>query len=344
MAKHLIITADDFGAHDFIDNGIKQALEKNIVNSVSVFVTYPDSEARINKLISFRKEKNLGFEIGLHFSITAGAPLTPSKTMTRQLNGKTIFKEVHEHDFKNVSPAELDVELIAQHRKLKSILENHPQLSTLSIDHITHHHGVVYFFEHLFKAYVNTIKNIHPDAAIRSPMPWHKTDLSYKPLSHPGMLPIMKDGLSTGLKTFVHNLYSLQLPDGQLRKIIVAQTPKKIRDVFMKAAKEKNICYPFCYADTIYGQRTPGYMMVLLKGIRDYPFPNLVVEFMMHLGDTTVDVAKVKDVPVGINQKYFQGRQNELNALLGVIDWDAALANGNIRKTNFGKLRGIVMD
>jgi len=343
MAKQLILTADDYGACDFIDNGIIQALEKGIVNSVSAFVTYKDSEQRINRLMKLKKDKNLDFEIGLHFSITAGSPLTLAKTMKKKAGVTEIFKEVHEHDYKQISPAELDVELIAQYTKLSNIMKNNPDLPALTVDHITHHHGVVYFFEHLFEPYVNTVSNLKV-SAIRSPMPWHKTDLNFMPLDNPGFLgkrslPITKDGLETGVKTIINNIYSHDLGNGELRKIIRAQKEKVIKRIFMPIADKKRIGYPFCYADTIYGQRTPNYLLTLLKAIKDHPSDSLIVEFMLHLGDTKVDASKVTDVPVGINKGYFQGRQSELNALLGVDDWSKQLSKFSVSKTNFSKIK-----
>jgi predicted glycoside hydrolase/deacetylase ChbG (UPF0249 family) len=178
MKKHLILTADDFGACDFIDNGIKEALKRKVVNSVSVFVCFPDSASRIEKLIALRKEHQLDFNIGLHFSITAGEPLTNTQTMAKMKNGKKVFYEVYQHDFDNISPSELKSELVAQYDALNKIITDNA--SDMSVDHITHHHNVVYFFEGLFQAYVDAIRDLEV-GGIRSPMPWHKTSLGGVP-------------------------------------------------------------------------------------------------------------------------------------------------------------------
>ena len=48
----LILTADDYGACDFIDNGIIQALEQGKINTVTAFVTHPESKQRLDKLLA----------------------------------------------------------------------------------------------------------------------------------------------------------------------------------------------------------------------------------------------------------------------------------------------------
>src|ERR1044071_629700 len=92
MSK-LILTADDYGACDYIDSGIIKGLRERRINSVAAFVCFPDSHERIEKLLKFRKEEGLDFGIGLHFSATAGFPLTTAKTLRADRNNpKSSFK------------------------------------------------------------------------------------------------------------------------------------------------------------------------------------------------------------------------------------------------------------
>jgi hypothetical protein len=345
MKKHLILTADDFGACDFIDEGIKAALKENIVNCVSTFVCFPDSRSRIEKLIAFRKEHQLDFNIGLHFSITAGEPLTNAKTMVKRVNGKVIFHEVHEHDFDSISQYELSAEVVAQYDALNKILKDHT--SDMSVDHITHHHNVTYFFEGLFKTYVNAIKDLEVKA-IRSPMPWHKTSLGGpSPKLRFGVfrepLPITLDGIFLGLKTVLYNFFSREFRDRELPKIIRSQRKEVIKTIFMPIIDQAYIQYPFCFCDTIYGQASPDNILKLIDAIRNFPEEKIIVEFMLHLGDHTIDPDDVDHVPAGINKKYFKGRQEELKALLG-IDWNKILKDSNVKKTNFASIKKIRLE
>lgn len=106
--KKIILTADDYGACDFIDNGIKDALIKGKINVVSTFVTHQSSEERIKNLLELREElKTNGeytFNIGLHFSITSGYSLQEKhSSLTRnKTNNNFYFKEAKKYKFRKI--------------------------------------------------------------------------------------------------------------------------------------------------------------------------------------------------------------------------------------------------
>src|SRR6266403_4156400 len=119
----LILTADDYGACDFIDNGIISALRGGKINTVTAFVTHPGSESRMKTLLDLReelKEKNAGFytfNIGLHFSITSGNPVTGESSLVadkRDTNGKFEFNQAKDYPFDDIIMEHLDQELTAQ--------------------------------------------------------------------------------------------------------------------------------------------------------------------------------------------------------------------------------------
>ena len=142
----LILTADDYGACDFIDNGIIRALRDRKINTVTAFVTHPDSESRMASLIVLREELKqqhgyYTFNIGLHFSLTSGTALTGRSSLTDNEAGddnKFEFHEAKNYPFRKVKHEHLQYELTAQLNLLESWLGNIP------IDHVTNHHGVCY--------------------------------------------------------------------------------------------------------------------------------------------------------------------------------------------------------
>ena len=77
MAKKLLIVADDFGAHDVIDNGIRTVIRSGNVDCVDSFVTHWQSKERLERLMEeFENEITQGkLHLGLHLTLTCGTPL-----------------------------------------------------------------------------------------------------------------------------------------------------------------------------------------------------------------------------------------------------------------------------
>jgi hypothetical protein len=136
------------------------------------------------------------------------------------------------------------------------------------------------------------------------------------------------------------NLITLEFRDRELPKIIRSQRPEIIKGVFMPVADQAHLYYPFCFCDTIYGQASPGNIEKLIAAIKNFPEEKIIVEFMLHLGDHTIDANSVNDVPAGINKKYFTGRQEELRALLDA-DLENLLERSEVKKANFANIKSL---
>lgn len=81
-----ILTADDYGAIDYIDRGIMKAIRAGKINSAACFATRFERNGemelpeRIQKLSDLKKE-GFEFSIGLHFCISAGFSNDVDNTM-----------------------------------------------------------------------------------------------------------------------------------------------------------------------------------------------------------------------------------------------------------------------
>jgi predicted glycoside hydrolase/deacetylase ChbG (UPF0249 family) len=71
--KNLIVTADDYGVFPSINQGIKDAIRNNKVNSVACIPNYKDSVKNVKELIA---EFGTKADIGCHLTISSGEALT----------------------------------------------------------------------------------------------------------------------------------------------------------------------------------------------------------------------------------------------------------------------------
>jgi len=285
-----ILTADDYGAVDFIDAGIRKAIEAGKINSVACFALPTDEKDDLNdrmeKLLKLKRDHD--FAIGLHFSLTAGrsndievAKQGNSLTKKKAKQGYYYMRDPKNYKFKAIDPKELARELRSQYNRLKQY--------TSEIDSISNHHGIVYMDTDLFKPYAEVAAELK--VPIRAPVVWKK----YK--------------LPTG------NF------DGRIGKPVIWQGLKlRWLDQLLDAARNKprieiaealKLKYPTCLVDEIYGQPYPENLKLLFDAFSQHVF---AAEFMFHLGDPSfVGPRQSKD---GIDETYFDFRTEEFDSLM----------------------------
>lgn len=325
MKSKLILTADDFGACDFIDNGIRSAIEGGAINCVSAFVTHESSRDRIEKLLQWRKDKHLDFQVGLHFSITSGIPITRAEGMKEG----SRFKELSEYDFSKVNLSDLESEIKAQYNYLAHTLDKFD----MKVDHINNHHNVVYFFDYLFDVFSKSAAKL--SVPVRSPIPWSKTNLNYKKKGISVALPVKKEAFGTGISIFIKNLINNNIKDKKVKNMLKSQKPVSFYKKSYKLA-HSNVLFPFCFCDTIYGQPSVKNIVFLINELKEF---NVPVEFMFHLGDTNQNLKNINEIiPIGINEKYFSGRSLEAK-VLQEINMRKVLNDSNIDLITYKDLK-----
>lgn len=314
--KKIILNADDYGACDFVNDGIISAIKRSKINSVSCFVTHDRSRKDILQLIDLKADH--AFEIGLHFSITCGFPVSLCSTM-KPGRGEAFYG-LHQHNYLGIDTEELRTELRNQINQLQAFLDTK---NAGRVDHITVHHGVVYFFDRLFKVFCEVAQEYN--LPVRSPLPWSKSGLKFF-IFNLGV-PIKAEGIRNGAKLFWDNIRCREFCDQELLKLLRGQSKKAIT---RQISNIKGVLrHPMCYVDTIYGQ---PYLQNLLYLISEIP-DNATVELMFHLGSGDRNC----HIPPGINPNYFGWRARELEAVSS-LDIATLMSLNQVKTANYGSL------
>ncbi len=320
----IILTADDYGANDFIDNGIIKAIQDGVVNSVAAFVTFPDSQARIQRLINIKNQQAaLGntIGIGLHFSLTAGWPIIRQKnTLTNPHSNDFIFRNASNYPFNKVSKTEIKNELQAQVDTLAAWVGG-----VYNIDHVSNHHGVTYIDTSIFNAYADQISNNH--IPIRSPLNWSRSRLKYMDFD-----------------PFIPS-FPLAMQGVKLRWMEkVFETGRKKISRRVEYAQGRGIRFPYCVADTFYGQpfvENIDYLISQLQSTELAEQDNQCVEIMFHLGNYAASPFQPdpdeNSETHGIDPSYYSNRKLELNAIRK-YNWTMALPEINVQKITYREL------
>jgi len=139
--SNLILTADDYGVIDGIDNAILEAAKAGRINSIAVLPNASDAPQRLQRL---RQECPPEVEIGCHFTLTSGSVVSsPEKVPSLHRNGKFFS---HKELNYAMNPEEVKIELRAQLGVFEA--EN------IKVKHLSSHHKALDFFEPVHKAFL----------------------------------------------------------------------------------------------------------------------------------------------------------------------------------------------
>ena len=270
MINHLIVTADDYGAEEFIDEAIRKAIANGTVSSVSCFTTfkkrsetkkqskYRGSVAAIKKL--HKEFPHVG--IGLHLNITTGFPLTDELKSITDRKGR--FLQMHKYDFQKVNVSEAEVEL---EKQLTTFLD-----LGIPIDHISCHHGITGLFQDFWfiTQKLGTFNGM--TIPIRNPN-LISNDKKFGKREGFKNSAMRRRGISTGLRLKSKNNWRV------ITSILMAQ----LQGEFGKKLKQWGLPTPDYFIDTFYGFPT----QTRLHNIMTHgPTGDKVAEMVVHLGGT----------------------------------------------------------
>ena len=143
----LILNADDFGLTESVNHGIVDCFKEGLVKSTTIMMNQPGTQHAIELY-----HQGLVPEIGLHFTVTAGKPLSAPKLVPSLVDDQgnfldkaALFNKV------DVVEAEVVLELNAQYQAAIN--------AGLKINHIDSHHfgGVFKPLKAAFTRSANTI-------------------------------------------------------------------------------------------------------------------------------------------------------------------------------------------
>ncbi|EEX93621.1 hypothetical protein VIOR3934_13037 [Vibrio orientalis CIP 102891 = ATCC 33934] len=123
----LIINADDFGLSESVNNGIVECFQAGLVKSTTIMM----NQKGVDHAIDLYKQ-GLVPEVGLHFTVTSGKPLSPPEEVPSLIDDSGYFIDKVKLMDHPVSETEVYKELLAQYN---AALE-----AGLDINHIDSHH------------------------------------------------------------------------------------------------------------------------------------------------------------------------------------------------------------
>lgn len=280
MAKQkrtVLLTADDFGASDFIDKGILSGIEKGLINNVAAMVNFPGSEEKIKELAA----RFPHVSIGLHVSITAGKPVSPPEEVPTLVDSQGRFFNIQEF-----------LQGVTQINRTEVLRETQRQMELfrrwgIPLEHLSSHHNVMQVYSPLFRLLLHLASK--DKIPIRSTRPLSRFRQEFSNSQ------TIQEGRKTALRLFGwYNFSAVKfIKYGSNREM------QKNQDLMVSRG------IPHCdyLADSFWGNPTPENLRHILHYL-----PGGTSELIFHLGsDTGLDEA-----PKGIDQDYFYYRDLEL--------------------------------
>ena len=299
--NRLAITADDYGPHPFINDGILDAVEKNKVTSVGVLPNNYDSDhgvydcaKQVETLISAIGDNNIG--VGVHLSISSGKPLVPHKKLFLE-NG--FFQNIRTFDFgigKKHKDA-IKAEIKAQIKVVKDVLDRHGK----KIDHVSSHQSLLTLFTPYHYLMLEVLDELSVTTTIRNPMPISKHKDFKDDFGH----SIMKaEGTKRALQLADNNL----LLDAKILAGISFKRQLKKREDTIAVG---HACPLFLF-DNYYGQPKTKELNRIFRPYEESDEFNQG-EIVVHLGKGNAAANRI--YLNGINTNYFATRGDELTIL-----------------------------
>ena len=300
--RHIIFTADDFGASENINNGIIKGIEAGIINSVAAMVTFPNA---IEDILILRNNFE-HIEIGLHLSITSGSPISNNQEVSTLLNKKGNFFTIDQFilNIEDINLKELEIELRNQ---IEILLDQGIKIASLSSQH-----NILGIYTPFFEIVLKLASEYN--IPMRSTIP-----------------------VSIGLKEFDQSMtrqrgqtLAKQLIQHNFITAIKFYKYSRLKEMQKNQLKmdKIGIAHPDYLIDAFWGTPTPGNLLNILQNL-----PEGKSELVFHLGVND----KKYDVPSGIEGEYFLMRELELYCLLSP-ELKVWLDKLNIKSINFSEL------
>lgn len=143
----LILNADDFGLTESVNHGIVDCFKAGIVKSTTIMMNQPGTQHAIELY-----HQGLVPEVGLHFTVTSGKPLSDPELVPSLVDDNGLFwDKTTLMNKSDVCPDEVTLELKAQYQATLD--------AGLTINHIDSHHfgGVFKPLKEAFTQFANQL-------------------------------------------------------------------------------------------------------------------------------------------------------------------------------------------
>lgn len=280
--RSLILTADDYGACESINCGIRAGIDAGAVNTVDGMVTFGRSLPDLAALHA--DYPRIG--IGLHLSITSGFPVLPAYEVPTLVHPDGRFYTLEElvSRLHRVELAELESELRAQIERFLS--------SRVPLDHLSSQHNVLALYAPFFDLQAALARKY--DVPVRSPIPASAT------IGELRDAPVRKRATRTaGRLALTHPFAALRL---------VGKTGIRVTGREQAQLDRLGIPHPSLMVAAFRGDPTEVNLKRILRNL-----PPGTSEFIFHLGITDPQ----EPVPSGVEADYYPMRERELGVATG---------------------------
>ena len=276
--RFLIVTADDFGASENINEGIVIAAEKQLITTISALTNFKESLPLLKNIS--KNHPDIG--IGSHLNITTGKPVLSVQEVPSLVNDKGNFYTVDELLPKLASIAMVDLkkELRAQIMALVN--------TDIQVDHLSDQNGILSFYGPFF--------DIVTELALEFNVPVRTPEIAS--IKYPDLFPnscMKENGRKKAMKLAIQNpLKAFHL----LKYARIQEIEKKVQIL-----EGLGIPHPDLLIEYFWGNPTTANLNHILEHL-----PEGTSELVLHLGTDT----RQENYPSGLDQEYFKNREKEL--------------------------------
>jgi len=300
--RRIILTADDFGASEFINKGVFQGIDKGLINSVSAMVNFPESEEALKELAAKHPEVS----IGLHVTITAGNPLSPPEEIPSLVDDKGRFYNFQEF-LKRITNIERKEVLQETRLQIKKMEE-----WGIKNEHLSSHHNVLQVHSPLFRILLHLASD--KKLGVRSTRPLSRFIDGF------GNSPTVQEGRKAAL-TLVgsHQIAAV--------KFMKYGTNKEMNKNH-KMINRRRLPHADYLGDNFWGNPTPANIRHTLENL-----PEGSTELIFHLGSPSGTIK----APRGIDEGYYPFRELELFCVTSA-EFPRWLERYDIQRVNYRDL------
>ncbi len=276
--RSLIITADDFGVSENINQGIRLAAELGCISAISALINFSGSIEALEDIS--RQNPQIG--IGVHLNINTGRPVSDPQLVPTLVNSDGEFYSIEEFVLRlpKISLDEVRIEMHAQVDLLVS--------RGIKLDHLSSHFGVFSIYTPFFEMRNQLAEEY--GVPVRSPV------------SAGLMIPSVY--LNKTNKKMVQRLKRKLV----FRSISTASKLNKefsLEEMIRKSTEldSLDILHPDLMIDCFYGDPTPENLIRIMENL-----PPGTSEIIVHLGN----FERQLDFPPGLDTTYLRQRECEL--------------------------------
>ncbi len=280
-ARRLIVTADDFGAADCIDQAILTAIGTGYVTATGALTNFP----RARNAIASLRERFPHLDIGVHLNITSGPPLTAPRSLGSICNDRGLFLGLTRlmDQLGRVDTAAIETELRAQ---IEVLID-----SGIQPDHLSSHHNILAIFPPLQDILTRLAREY--TLPVRTPIAISQTHTRRY-----GYAKTRRRASLSVLGLIGRRPYSAirLLPGTYVRMILSRRHLRKL-----------GVATPDHLIDSLYGTATVRNIRHILRHL-----PAGTSELVVHLGDCN----DAHELPEGIETELLTERRTERNLIL----------------------------